>query len=170
MRAGIVLLNLFALAWGVAACGALDLPGWAFALPAVLSLAVAWFCLARVRDAAEPPPAVARRIGRTVGVWSGVEAVLIAVAVFVLVRLGRPELIAPAVAIIVGLHFAALGRALPLPLYYFTAAGLVVVGAGALALPVRPTLVTAGIGAALVLYATSLALTMPALSRLSAAR
>jgi hypothetical protein len=170
MRAGIVVLNLFALAWLVAACGALGLPPRAFALPVVLSIAVAWFCLGRVRNLAAPPPDAARGLQRTVGVWSAVEALLIANAVFVLVRLGRPDLIAPVVAIIVGLHFMPLARALRLPLYYWTAAGLVVVGAGALALPFRPTLASAGIGAAFVLYATSLALTMPALSRMSAAR
>ncbi len=158
MRIGIVILNIFAFVWLAAAIGALGLPLWLFVVPAVFSAAIAWWCLARAGDMAAPPPEVARDIGRIVGLWSTVEAVLIAIAVIVLVRLGRPELIAPIVAVIVGLHFIPLAHTLGVQPYYWTAAGLVVVAAVALALPLRPTLAVAGVGAAAVLYVTSLVL------------
>jgi hypothetical protein len=157
MRTGIVILNVAALVWLSAGLGALDAPLWAYGLPVALSILVAALSLARAHEPAVPPE-VARRIGRTVGLWSTIEAILIALAVAVLVRLGRPDLIGPAVALIVGLHFLPLARALRLPPYDWTAAGLILVSIAALALPVAPALAIAGIGAAAVLYATSLAL------------
>jgi hypothetical protein len=160
MRIGIVILNVAALVWLAAALAALDAPLWACVLPIALSAAIGAFCLSRVHEEPSPPPAIARRIGRAVGLWSALEAILIAISVAVLVRMGQPWLIAPVVAAIVGLHFMPIARALNLPLYYGTGAGLILVALAALVLP-GPTLATAGIGAAIVLYATSLALAMP---------
>jgi hypothetical protein len=158
MRPGIVILNIAALVWLAAAFGALYLPAWAYGLPVALSAGIGGLSLSASRWMAPPPPEVGRRIGRTVGLWSTVEAVLIALAVVVLVRLGQPALIGPVVALIVGLHFIPMAPALGVPLYYWTGAGLVVVGVGALLLPFRPMLASAGIGAAAVLYATSVGL------------
>ena len=157
MRSGIVILNIFAFVWLAGAIGALDLPLWLTVLPIALSIGIGWWCLARVGDVPQLPPGVARDIGRIVGLWSTIEGVLIAIAVIVLVRLGQPELIPPVIAVIVGLHFIPLAHALGVPLYYWTAAGLIVVGLGALVVP-GSTLAIAGIGAAVVLYVTSLVL------------
>lgn len=87
------------------------------------------------------------------GIASAVEGVAIFAAVTVLVNLGRRDLIAPAVAIIVGVHFLPLARWFPAPIYYLTAALLVAVGmagAGVQNLPAR--VLTVGIGAAAVLW------------------
>jgi hypothetical protein len=94
-----------------------------------------------------------KRRGRIVGIASAVEGVAIFAAVNVLVNLGRRDLIAPTVAIIVGLHFLPLARWLRAPIYYLTAALLVAVGmAGATVQDVPARIVTVCIGAAAVLW------------------
>ena len=65
----------------------------------------------------------------------------------------RRDLIAPAVAIIVGLHFVPLARWLPAPIYYLTAALLVVVGiAGANVHDLPARVLTVSVGAATALW------------------
>ena len=54
-----------------------------------------------------------RRIGRFVGIASGVEGILIILTVNVLANIGKSELLIPIIAIIVGLHFLPLARWLP---------------------------------------------------------
>jgi hypothetical protein len=76
------------------------------------------------RQPALPAPggdANRRRINRLVGIASGAEGVAILVAINVLAALGRQDLINPAIAIVVGLHFLPLARWLPAPGYYLTA-------------------------------------------------
>ena len=73
-------------------------------------------------------PDVRRRRGRVVGIASGVEGVIILIAANVLTKIGRQDLIASVVAIIVGVHFLPLARWFPAPIYYATGALLVVVG------------------------------------------
>jgi hypothetical protein len=94
-----------------------------------------------------------KRRGRIVGIASAVEGATIFAAVTVLVNLGRRDLIAPAVAIIVGLHFLPIARWLPAPIYYLTAALLVAVGmTGAVVQDLPARILTVGIGAAAVLW------------------
>jgi hypothetical protein len=104
-------------------------------------------------------PPVAReerkRRGRIVGIASAVEGAAIFAAVTVLVNLGRRDLIAPAVAMIVGLHFLPLARWLPAPIYYLAAVLLVAVGmAGVLVQDLPARILTVGIGAAAVLWSS----------------
>ena len=91
--------------------------------------------------------------GRVVGIASAVEGVMILVAVNVLAIMGRRDLTAPVVAIIVGLHFAPLARWLPAPIYYLTGALLVVVGLASAAIQ-EPTarILTVCFGAAAALW------------------
>jgi hypothetical protein len=94
-----------------------------------------------------------KRRGRIVGIASAVEGAAIFAAVIVLVKLGRRDLIAPAVAIIVGLHFLPLARWFPAPIYYLTAALLIAVGmAGAAVQGLPARILTVGIGAAAALW------------------
>lgn len=158
MRAGIIILNLAALVWLAAALSALHLPlSVVLAVSLAASLAVAAICLWRVRHVARGA-GTAPNAGRVVGLWSTIQGIAIAIAVFLLLRLQQPELIPPVVALIVGLHFIPLARGLRVSLYYWTGAGLIAVAAGSFVLPLKPTLATAGIGAAAVLYGTSFAL------------
>lgn len=94
-----------------------------------------------------------KRRGRIVGIASAVEGVAIFAAAKVLVNLGRRDLIAPTVAIIVGLHFLPLARWFPAPIYYLTAALLVAIGmAGAVVQDLPARILTVCIGAAAVLW------------------
>lgn len=98
-------------------------------------------------------PEERRHRGRIVGIASAVEGVAIIAAVAVLGKLGRRDLIAPAAAIIVGLHFLPLARWLPAPIYYLTGALLVAVGmAGAVVQDLPARILTVCIGAAAVLW------------------
>ena len=72
-----------------------------------------------------------RRVNRVVGIASGAEGVGILVAVNVVANLGRPDLVMPAVAIVVGLHFLPLARWLPAPGYYLTGLLMCALGVGA---------------------------------------
>ncbi|HUA82282.1 MAG TPA: hypothetical protein VMB85_00365 [Bryobacteraceae bacterium] len=102
-----------------------------------------------------PPaaPEERKRRGRMVGIASTVEGVAILVAVNVLVKLGRRDLIAPAVAIIVGLHFLPLARWFPAPIYYLTGALLIAAGmAGTLVQDLPARILTVCLGAAAVLW------------------
>lgn len=97
-----------------------------------------------------------KRRGRIVGITSAVEGAAILAAVNVLVSLGRRDLIAPAVAIIVGLHFLPLARWLSAPIYYLTAALLVAVGIGSATMQDLSTrILTTCFGAATVLWSSS---------------
>lgn len=106
------------------------------------------------RRGGRPAPREERkRRGRILGMASAVEGAAIFAAVIVLAKLGRRDLIAPAVAIIVGVHFLPIARWLPAPIYYLTAAMLIAIGmagAGVPDLPVR--VMTIGFGAATVLW------------------
>src|SRR5689334_13613041 len=113
-----------------------------------LMVALAWR-----RGGGSAGPEERKRRRRIVAIASAVEAVAIFAAVRVLVHLGRRDLIAPAVAIIVGVHFLPLARWFPAPIYYLTGALLVAVGiagVGVQDLPAR--ILTIGIGAAAILW------------------
>jgi hypothetical protein len=155
MRAGILILNVFAAIWACAALGSLHAPNWTWLLPVAVSAGLTTACLRRVRVAPVPAQA-SRRMGYVVGLWSAAEAILIAVAIAAAVRLGAERLIGPLVGIIVGLHFLGLASTLPFRAYYVTGLGLVAVGVAAAVLPVAAPLVVTGFGAALLLWATSL--------------
>ena len=168
---GIAVMTVFGTGWalsgviGVAPGAALQVLGGVV----VLVLAALVFRTA-LRWHAHPDPARVRprpdRPGdptRTFLLVNVGQAVLILVAVFGLARLGVPEFIAPAVVVVVGLHFLPLARALAVPLYLWTGLALLVVGAlgavlagtGAAVAVVRAVV---GLSAALVLWSTSLRL------------
>ncbi len=152
-RGAIIVMSVFAAIWwtvGVVSSGRgsalLDAAG---ILISALMVALSW------RDTGLSSTTVAerRRRGRAVGIASAIEGALIVLAVIMLTRLGRRELIAPAVAIIVGLHFLPLAYWLAAPIYYLTAGLLVVVGLSGSGVPDLPTRVfTVGVGAAVALW------------------
>jgi len=88
-----------------------------------------------------------------VGIASAAEGVAIFATAMILFNLGRRDLIVPAVAIIVGLHFLPLARWLPAPTYYLTATLFVAIGmAGTVVQDLRSRILSVGIGAAAVLW------------------
>ena len=122
---GAAIMGVFGAVWwiiGVTAYGRAAVPLYGVGLVIAAAIIVtAWWRRSRSRS---PSPEEERRQGRLVGIASAVEGVLIFLAVNVLVNVKRPDLIAPAAAIIVGLHFLPLARWLPARLYYATATRL----------------------------------------------
>ena len=153
---GAAIMGAFGAVWwivGVAAYGraAVPLSGVGLVIAATI-IVTAWRLGRRARP---QPPAEERRQGRLVGIASAVEGVLIFLAVNVFVNLKRPDLIAPAAAIIVGLHFLPLARWLPARLYYATAALLAAAGIGGLLVPdTRQRIAAISLAAAAVLWLT----------------
>lgn len=132
-RRGAVVLTLFAVLWAlVAASGLPSAAGWTVRAGA---LAVTGGILAsalssrplheRVR---RQPPGWYRRVGLV----NGIQFAVIIAVLLVCVVADAPELVAPLIALVVGLHFLPLAGLFDQPQYRWTAAGLV--GAAVLAL------------------------------------
>jgi hypothetical protein len=168
---GIMVMSVFGTGWALVGVGGLvsSVPlrvvGWVVALALaalVVRTALRWHASpdpARIRPRAQPPGDP----GRTFLLVNVAQAVLILLAVLGLTRLGRPEYIAPAVCLVVGLHFLPLARAFAVPLYWTTGLALVavaVLGAVLAAVGVGTGAVFAVVGlcAALTLWATALQL------------
>ena len=97
-----------------------------------------------------------RRVGKVVALWSTIEVVALLVAANAVQYLDRGDLLFPAAAIIVGLHFFPLARGIPVRLYYATGAGFLAAGLGGLLVPAAQRPMAVGASAALVLWATAL--------------
>ena len=69
--------------------------------------------------------------GITFGIVTTLEFVLVFALAFALGRLGRPDLIFQVVALVVGLHFIPLAAIFHGPIYYGTAAAIILVALGA---------------------------------------
>ena len=155
MRGGISILSAFAFLWCIAAIGLGGRSFWWLIAPLAISAAiVAW---------ARRVPGVGTHrqgahVNRLVGMWSAIEGVAIGVSVLVLGALHLPQAILPVIAVIVGLHFLPLARHIPVRLYYATGAALAAVGGVGLAVPVAARPWWVGLGAAVVLWTTAVAL------------
>ena len=89
----------------------------------------------------------------------GLECGLIGVALFVLARFGRFDLLPQALGVIIGLHYFPLGRILRAQQYYWTGSVLVAAALGSLVIHrsyIRDVFACAGLG--LTLWVTSLAI------------
>ncbi|GAB3466151.1 hypothetical protein AB1207_18685 [Kineococcus endophyticus] len=116
---GLVLMAVFTAAWSANTLG--TWPGAAgFVVTALGVLAAVWFLVSAVRLArtrrrasTETTPEEERwrkRSGIAFGWVFTVEAVLIVAAANVLGAVGRPDLVLPAIALVVGLHFYPMAR------------------------------------------------------------
>jgi len=120
-----------------------------------LLLAAAWRRMPD--DTAERKRERARR-GNIIGIVTGIQAVLILTALHALRLTQRTDLLAPVVAVIVGLHFLAFARLFPAWLYYLTSALLLTLGVTGFFLGdggVR--LLTLALGSSGILWATCVA-------------
>ena len=152
MRVVLIVLTAFAAAW---AWAALRLSGGAPALiliPILLSLALVAAGWRGSRSIRSGGP----RVGKLVALWSTIEVVALLVAANAVQYLDRGDLLFPAAAIIVGLHFFPLARGIPVRLYYATGAGFLAAGLGGLLVPAAQRPMAVGASAALVLWATAL--------------
>jgi hypothetical protein len=102
---GSIIVGVFAALWFWMGMRAAD-SGWAVACLGVpisaLTMAATYW---RVRGLPRAPAHERRRIGRVIGWASLFEGIAIFVAVNVVTDLGHADLVLPAIAIIVGLHF-----------------------------------------------------------------
>lgn len=130
------------------------------AAPALYSVAViisAALIVVALRRPGEAASRIDRKhIGRVVGIASTIEGLLILLAAIVLANLDASDLLIPIIAIIVGAHFIPLARWLPAPLYYWTGAVLIALGAIGIWLPAAQRGIAVGVGAACILWVTTL--------------
>lgn len=167
---GALILALFSLLW--AAVGASGLPStaaWVVRIAAVLISAGALMLTFRPGGAETPERARQQPEGwhRRVGVVNLVQFVAIALAVVALLAVGAPQLVPPAVCMIVGVHFFPLALLFDQPQYRWTGAGLcLAAGAGLAIVSIGPgqetSRVVIGLVAAGTLWATSVRLALRA--------
>lgn len=149
MRAAITILCGFAAAWAIAGLHFLDMAQALYLVPVAISVGLLWW--SRQRQMPERTAEQNVRIRRLVLIWTGIELVAILIAYGYLSKIGHAGIIAPVIAIIVGLHFFPLARGIPSPTYIATASAMIFAGGTGLAFPPAVTCFVA----ALVLWATS---------------
>jgi len=155
---GIIVVNVFAAIWCIGGLYSAGAPVWCWPLPALVSVGIVVACLRETAGVPARSPEESARVGRLIGIWSGVEGVAILVAANGLANLGRARLVAPAIAMIVGLHFFPLAWGLPAPPYLALGCALVLLGAGSMLLPGAYPAPVAAFGAAILLWVTCIAL------------
>jgi len=146
----IVFMAGFAAFWWVAGLWGSPLPTWFMVGGPIISVLLIFVARRRLSGAPPRPPEEAKRAGRIVGWAAGGEGILIAVVANLLTHNGQRELVLPAVAIIVGLHFLPLAVLLKVRIYYVTALLITLAGVAGLILdaPLRNLvtgLLTAGL-------------------------
>ncbi|WP_447764700.1 hypothetical protein [Sphingopyxis panaciterrae] len=153
MRIAIWVLSGFAALWGLA--GILSLQ-WSPALVAIpFALSALFVIAARRLPATAGGGPSSSRLWRLILTWDLVELAAIILVVHLLVRFGVGWATTPAIAIIVGLHFIPLARAIPFSGYYWTAAGVTAAGVIALFLPPPLHIAVATFGSAVALWLTT---------------
>ena len=167
---GVLVMTTFGLAWALLGILSLDLLPLPRAAAVVVGVAAAVVCLLTARRSIQrlSGRAVRRRqgaprAGRVYWMVNLAQTVVVVVAVFALVRVGQAGLIPALTCAVVGTHFLPLAKVYDLPLYLWTGLLLIViavVGAVVLLLlemQTGPAWSVVGLPAALVLWATSLA-------------
>jgi len=98
-----------------------------------------------------------RRILAGFGVIGALEALLVISAVWLCKSFGHPDLVLPAIALAVSLHFAPLAHLLGVPAYYVTAVAGTVIASAVMLAPVDGSRQTwLGAGMAIVTWATAI--------------
>ena len=124
MRAGIVILCVFAAIWGTAGLLVDRMPVAWIALPVAVSAALLLYSMRSSGGRVAP----GAHVGRLVGIWSGIEGAAMFVAANVLISTHHQRALMPVFAVIVGVHFLPLARGIPLQVYYVTGGALIAVG------------------------------------------
>jgi hypothetical protein len=157
-RIGLLVATTLAAAWAWAALVVSGEPQRLVVVPIAVSLALLAFGW---RDLGMSPVR-GPRVGRLVGLWSTIEMVAIVVTANLLQHFHRFDLEFPVAAIIVGLHFFPLAQGIPVRLYHATGAAFVAAGVVGLVLPAAERPLVVGTSAALILWATALAMSLRA--------
>lgn len=152
MRSGYWVVAIFATGWASAGLIASGYsPVW-IALPALISGALLLWAYRLPSTGGE----LGAHTRKVLAWWSLLEGLAIVLAVNLLRRAHLSDATFSVVAAIVGLHFLPLARSIPVRLYYFTAAGLVLTGAAGMLVPSGERPLFVGLGAAAVLWATAI--------------
>jgi Mg2+/citrate symporter len=142
---GSAIMFLFGVVWFlVGLSGGRFSPVLRAGLPVVGLALAAWIAMLAVRAAHvsrnAPPPtaeqaAIGRQIGRRFGWINGIQGDAIFLAIVALNAAQRPDFIAPAIALIVGLHFLPLAGLFQRPSYYVTGLLGCAIGVAGLLIP-----------------------------------
>jgi MFS family permease len=158
---GALVMTAFGAIWMISGATALSLLNWEiWLIVAILTGLLCVAALLELQAARRIPttPATASQSKsiqtrrRRFGIVLAFEWVPIFLVAFVLGRIGHPDFILPAIAVIVGLHFIPLARLFNCPLYYWTGISFVLVAIGSFAidpLAIRQAITCLGCGLAL---------------------
>ncbi|MFI2777978.1 DUF7010 family protein [Streptomyces sp. ALB3] len=112
-RRGTVVLSVFALVWAFAGASGLASSGAALAVEVIAAPVTATVVFLAYRKGAAPSPRMVTppaNWARSVGIVNVAELAAIFAVIAASNASGRPELVPPAVALVVGLHFVPLAR------------------------------------------------------------
>ena len=150
----IVFMAGFAAFWWIAGLWGSPLPTWFMVGGPIISVLLILIARRRLSGASARPPEEAKRAGRIVGWAAGGEGIAIAVVANLLILNGHRDLVLPAMAIIVGLHFLPLALLFKVRIYYATALLLVLVGAAGFILDAPLRNLVTGLSSAGLLWLT----------------
>jgi len=149
IASGLLLMAVFTLVWAGIAFGGLLGTGYWFALLIfpVLSILFVINAIKLFRISKYYPPVTSEddiAEGKKMGMWFGIifgaEGLLIFVAVNVVNNIGHPELVIPAIALVVGLHFYPLAKVFKRTLDYYLATWATLIAVLAIILSLNKTL------------------------------
>jgi hypothetical protein len=161
---GLLLMALFTVMWSGIASGSLQGAGRVVDLVlfwggAVLFIGYAGYFFRTAKrfrsELTDVQKTEGKKMKRAYGIIFGLEGALIPVAVFICIQLGRPELVLPAIALVVGLHFYPMARIFRRTIDYYLASWATLVAIGAIVLTLEqvvlpiPILAMLGIGMAI---------------------
>ena len=149
---GTIIGILFGCGWAIRASTALG--GKSRVLAVLASLAISAVLI--VRSFRSSGTTSGTFDGGIYGIAVAFEVVAILIAAIALNRSGNQSFVPPAVAIIVGLHFIGLWRAMNSAVFLWLAVALCVVGLTAAVLPPFQRLPTTGLGSAIALWSAAI--------------
>ncbi|WP_259065102.1 hypothetical protein HDF24_00605 [Mucilaginibacter sp. X4EP1] len=161
---GLLLMAFFTIMWSGIASANLPTTGqiadlvifWGGAL-AFIGYAIYFFMSAKRFQTVmtETDKAEGKKMGKAYGIIFGLEGMLIPVAVFICLQLGKPELVLPAIALVVGLHFYPMARIFGRTIDYYVATWATLIAISTIILTIKqavlpvPVLAVLGVGMAI---------------------
>jgi len=151
---GLYLMAVFTLVWTGIAYGGLHSSPYALALLVFAILAatfvvrgVALYKIAKLFPPveSEEDKAEEKRTGKWFGIIFGAEGLLIFIAVNVVINIKHPELVIPAIALVVGLHFFPLARVFKRTVDYYLATWSTIIALAAIYMSFEKVLSQPGI-------------------------
>jgi hypothetical protein len=149
---GTFIVSGFAGVWAWYGASALDGPPWLAPIAVLPSILIALLAVVRPRIA----PQAASSTQRPFLIVVALEGIAIFVLVNLATNLGRPDLVMPAIGLVVGLHFLPLAKIFRFPAYRLTGLALSALAIGSALIAGAERAVLLGLGAAAILWLTLL--------------